>query len=182
MKKRLIVTGLLCLLLCGCVKSPDVPATNAPAQTQDAPITPTQVTGNPLIRPTRPGLSGSILELGKKGGERRNTTAIVSNVRYITSQDQLPESDSLSQYDAAYFETGALILVLETVNSGSVLVEIESVTVSDSTASVRLSHTPQGDMGIPAMTTWLVWAEVAPGLELEWVLENPAMDSDVSRE
>lgn len=183
MKKCLsVIAILLCLSLTGCVKAPVAPSTGEPAQSQATQPRPTQVTGEHLLQPTRPEPQGSSLELGETGTARMNTSVIVSSVRYITSVDQLPDNEALAQYDAAYFETGALILVMETVNSGSVRVDIEAVTVADGVASVRLLHAPQGDLGVPAMTTWLIWAEVAPGLELQWVLENPAMDSEVSRE
>lgn len=175
---------LLSLVLTGCVRIPaDTPTLDAaPPQTAATDPRPTQVTGEHLLQPTHPKPLGDSLTLGQTGAARVSTSVIISSVRYITSADQLPDNEALAQYDAAYFETGALVLIMETVNSGSVRVDIDTVTVADGIASVQLLHAPQGDLGVPAMTTWMLWAEVPPELDLKWVVENPAMDSDVSKE
>ena len=107
-------------------------------------------------------------------------TINVSNVRYVTSVDMLPSQDEFAQFDATFFETYALVVVAETVNSGSLEVGIESITVENGVAQVKLSHRPGGALGSGVKTAWLIWAQVERGLEYTWEVANPALKSDAS--
>lgn len=118
---------------------------------------------------------GDTLTLGDGGCLRVPYTVNQSSVRYITSASQLPDYEELRGYDDAYFETKALLLVLESVGSGSVEVSIADVTVEGSRAVVTLSHELQGDLGTADMATWLLWAEVEAGLDCQWSVANPAL-------
>lgn len=182
-----LIVGMLALS--GCASGTPEAQTAAPTYTQPTtqaptdPQSPTQVTlDQSLLLPTGPTDSGDSLTLGESGAVRRNYSVAFNDVRYITSAAQLPADEAFAKYDDAYFATGALLLVTETVNNGSVQVSVESVAVSDGVATVTLAHSLQGDMVTPVMTTWLIWVEVEPGLELQWELANPAMDSDAVRE
>ena len=110
-------------------------------------------------------------ELGETGCVRITYTNNVSNVRYVTKVEELPDYEALAKYDAAYFENKALLVILETTASGSVQVGIESI--ADGT--VTLSHEMSGDAGTTDMATWLLWAEVDQGLEGNWKVANPAL-------
>lgn len=166
----------LCLALCGCVKEQG----QATEPSQSQPPAPTgSITDRPVQLPTRPTEPGEPVEFGATGAEKITYSVNISSIRYVTSADQLPDSESLKQYDDAYFETGALLLVMDTVNGGSVQVGISDITARDGEAWVTLSRTAEGDVTIPVMTTWMLWAEVEQGLEYRWTVRNPAMDSAV---
>lgn len=107
-------------------------------------------------------------------------TINVSNVRYATSVDMLPTQDEFAQFDATFFEKYALVIVTETVNSGSLEVGIESITVENGVGRVKLSHRPGGALGSGVKTAWLLWAQVEQGLEYTWEVINPALESDTS--
>lgn len=104
----------------------------------------------------------------------------ISQVRYITSADALPNYDALSQYDAAWFETHALLLIWETVPSGKVTVGIEKIDIDGADANITLSHAYDGITGIATNVVRLVWAQVATDLDYDWHITNPALDSDVT--
>ena len=122
--------------------------------------------------------SGGDITLGQTGKLKITYTVDRNSVRYITSASQLPDYEELKGYDDAYFQDHALILVMETVTSGSVNVDIESVAVDGGIAAVTLSHEMPEGMTTAVMTTWLLWAEVETGLDYEWVLTNPAVPSE----
>lgn len=105
----------------------------------------------------------------------------ISSVKYVTSVDQLPDYPELKGYDEAYFRDHALLVVLETVTSGSVQVGIGGISLEGSTASVQLTHEAQGDAGTTVMTTWLLWAEVEAGLDYSWHVANPAVESQAEK-
>lgn len=159
---------VICLLFSGCKStqqpSPEttIPATAAPPTTQTLPS---------AILPN------GQLALQNPGKLRISYTTKRSSVQYITSASQLPKDDAFQKYDEAFFQTKALLLVTETVGSGSVNVSIASVTISDSTATVLLSHKMPGDAGTTDMATWLLWAEVDAGLDLQWTVANPAFEN-----
>lgn len=100
-----------------------------------------------------------------------------SYVTYITDPLELPAYEELEQYDAAFFADHALVLVVETVSSGSVQVDISSITVAGNAASVTLSRELKGDAGTADMATWMLWAEVEAGLDYQWTVENPSIQS-----
>ncbi len=187
--KRLFPLALaLVLLLCACTAQQPADSTGAAqSQTQSDPTT--QSTAKPATDPTdvtHPALTRphplTEVPINATGSVRTGYTIPMSSVRYITSVEELPKNDALKGYDAAYFETGALVLVLESVSSASVRVDIESIDVYQGVARVTLSHEPQGDMGIPTMTTWMIWAEVQSDVDLKWAVVNPAMDSEIKQE
>ncbi len=187
MKKMLaIVLTLTALVLCGCVEEPIGETTTGPqSQLQTPPTTepdPTETTlGITVVPPTRPR-PADVIPTENTGAVRISYTIPISSVRYVTAVSQLPDNEAFAAYDETYFETGALLLVTETVSSATVQVGIETVQLAEGIATVRLLHEQLGDVGVPTMTTWLLWAEVEPGLELQWVVENPAVDSEINRE
>lgn len=118
------------------------------------------------------------LLLKKQGKLRIKYTVNRSSVQYITSADRLPNYEELAQYDDAYFEKHALLLVVESVRSGSVDTGILSVSIEEDCGAVTLYHEmPQGAANTSDMATWLLWAEVEPGLECRWSVVNPALRS-----
>lgn len=121
------------------------------------------------------------LTVGETGRIRVDYTGNLSSVRYITSADRLPDYPELEGYDEAYFQEKALILVMETVTSGTVQVGIQGIDLDGETATVQLSHENQGDVGTAVMTTWLIWAEVEAGLDYTWTVGNPAVESQAER-
>lgn len=100
-----------------------------------------------------------------------------SYVTYITGPAELPAYEELQQYDEAFFADHALVLVVETVSSGSVRVDIDSITVEGPAASVTLTRELKGDVGTADMATWMLWAEVEAGLDYQWTVENPSIQS-----
>lgn len=120
------------------------------------------------------------LEIHATGKKRINYTVNISSVRYVTSPLALPDHPELAGYDDAWFRDHALVLVYETVASGTVEVDISRILVGDDTAEVELSHESKGGLGTADMTTWILWAEVDAGLAYTWSVENPAMDSNVT--
>ena len=133
---------------------------------------PKQQTGEP---------EGERLPMTMGGCTRLPYSGNVSAVRYVTSPGDLPDIPEMQEYDDAWFREKALLLVTETVNNGSVRVEIGEICLDGDTAFVVLSREMQGDVGTTVMTTWLVWAEVEQGLSCDWVVENPATIPDTQR-
>ena len=134
--------------------------------------------GNGTLLPgnvTGESVEGTALELGESGKARITYTENRSSVSYITSASMLPDQDELKKYDDAYFKDHALVLVTETVTSGSIKVGIESVTVDGDQAVVTLSREMSGDFGTTDMATWLIWVEVETGLDCQWTVANPAL-------
>lgn len=162
--------------------APTEPAPTEPQPTEPAPTEPqpTQPDSGSVLQPTVPkDEEKTTLMLGNSGAVRISYSVNVSSVRYITSASQLPEYAELAAYDDAYFETGALVLVMESVSSSSIRVGIESVELTETHALVTLLHEGSGDVSVPAMATWLVWAEVEKDLSYTWEVVNPALKSDV---
>lgn len=155
----------LCLSLLGCSNS-DLPENTGPSADSEP------------ERTIPPELQTSV-EIQKQGKVQVSYTINLSSVKYITSASALPDHEVLADYDDAWFADHALVLVYETVSSGSVDVSIASIQISDSAASVILSHTPAGT-GTTVMTTWLLWAEVDAGLSYDWSVSNPALESNAS--
>lgn len=185
----IVLTALFLLsLLAGCHSSaPDTPGSDVTTQTT-ADTSPSVSRINPdSVEVTVPkeGLTGetgeSDIAIGATGGIRITYSGNISSVRYVTSREQLPDYPELQGYDDAYFQEHGLLLVMETVTSGGVEVGIEGISLEGDCAAVRLSHESQGDMGTAVMTTWLLWAEVAGGLDCVWEVENPAVESDTQR-
>ena len=168
MKKILCI--LLCvLLLTGC-RSSGGEETSAVAETE----TPTLavIQDEEFTMPKLPEVSTMPVESGE--GFALENPGNRSYVKYITSVEELPAEEALKGYDASYFETGALLVVVETVSSGSVRLEIDRVICQGDTATVKLSRSMSGDVGTADMATWLLWAEVSRELAYNWVLEGSA--------
>lgn len=170
MKKMFCMLLAALLLLAGCQASvsenPDE-TTVPPADTQASTTVPAETAPELVI--TLPGGEG--LAFANPGKVRIDYTGNRSYVKYITSQEELPEEEALAGYDAAFFERSALLIVVETVGSGSVKLELESIQVSGNTASVSVKRSMSGDVGTADMATWLLWAEVDKGLDYEWTLK-----------
>ena len=114
---------------------------------------------------------------GATGAERIEYKQNASSVRYITRVEDLPDYEALDGYrNEEYFQTNALLVVVDTVTSGSVKVAIDSV----GNGTVTLSKEMSGDVGTADMATWLLWAEVDQGLEEHWSVANPALKAGAS--
>ncbi len=111
----------------------------------------------------------------KCGAVRIPARGIVNSVLYVTDASQLPDNEALKKYDDAYFQDHALVLIIETVGSGSTQVGIASIDMEDSTATVTLYHRLPGDVATDDIAAWLLWAEVDAGLSCNWVVANHAM-------
>ena len=115
-----------------------------------------------------------MVKFGNVQAKRILYTGNRSGVTYVTDPSQLPKDEAFAGYDAEFFRSHALILVTDTVGSGSVRVSIRDITIRGNTASVTLSRTMAGNMGTADMATWRIWAEVEPGLRCSWTVANPA--------
>ncbi len=101
------------------------------------------------------------------------------SVSYVDSPEELPYDLRTEGYDEDFFSEHALLVVVETVNSGSVRIGIESAVREDDTVAVTLSHEVP-EYGTDDMATWMLWAEVESGLgDCEWELVNPALPSEM---
>ena len=117
-------------------------------------------------------LEGNQLPFENAGKVRLSYTGSRSYVLYVTSVEDLPQEGTWDGYDEAYFETKALVIVVETLGSGSVQVDMESIVLNEGTATVSIRRTMEGDAGTSDMATWMLWAEVEQGLDYDWVLAN----------
>lgn len=184
MKRMLCVLLTLALLLCGCQSADPTPdeTQGTPEEiTEEATENETEVEITEIETPgvTLPvvgGEEGNPVAFGDTGCVRVTYNGGVSSVRYITSVDQLPDHEALAAYDEAYFAQKALVVVYETVGSGSVKVGIESI----DNGVVTISHELPGDVGTADMATWLLWAEVEAGLDYDWSVANPAVEPNTS--
>ena len=176
MKKLVCLVLSLLFLLTGCrsagpasgdpTTQPSESETSAPIDTEPTETTeitqPTAVTLDPVT-------------MGQTGKLRITYTGNRSGVQYITDPSQLPDHPELAGYDEAYFREHGLLLVTETVTSGSVYVEIQSIIVENGIATVTLDHKIPSGLGTADMTTWLLWVEVDAGLDYTWNLANSAV-------
>lgn len=188
MKRFLIAVMAVLLfagLLPGCVANGGEEASGTDAETtQKVDVTQLPSGSAQTTVPTdglTKGEGASEIAIGATGSSRVDYAGNISSARYITSADQLPAYAQLQGYDEAYFQEHALLVVLETVNSGAVQVDIESISVEGSNAMVRLSHERAGDVSTAVMTTWLVWAELDAGLDYKWKVQNPAVQDETQR-
>lgn len=187
MKKtgQLLLTALClaALLLTGCKSAGPVPSEQETRPVEQESTTPIDTdtgdtTENTLPEDTTlalPGSDSTDLALGGTGRLRIAYTGNRSGVRYVTDPSQLPDNPEFADYDEAFFQERALVLVTETVTSGSAKVEIQSITVENGTAVVTLSHEMPTGLGTADMATWLLWAEVEAGQDYTWILANPAL-------
>lgn len=180
MKKTICLLLAVLLLLTGCQTSTAPGETTVSNETTAAP-TETAVPETTLPK-TAPDVTvgrqdGEQVWFQNPGKVRITYTSPRSSVRYITSVEELPSEEVFQGYDEAFFGEYALLIVVETVSSGSVQLEIGSVEVEGDTARVTLERTMSGDVGTTDMATWLLWAEVEQGLEYTWTLAGGAQSS-----
>lgn len=186
-----LLLSVLCLvcLLSACRSAADPSGSQPPAEsTGPVDTTPSETTESTLpsedTQPEStgtallPGGDGEAITLGQTCKLRIPYTTTQNAVRYITDPSQLPDYPELEGYDEAYFRDHALLLVTETVTSGSVNVEIASVMVENGIAAVTLDHQIPSGLGTADMATWLLWVEVDAGLEYSWTLVNPAIKTE----
>ena len=178
MKKLICMLLALMLVFSGCASSataeaPTEPDTE-PQETLEATETdPPEVTIHIDEKETE-----SSMETSATGAQRIEYKQNISSVRYITRVEDLPAYEALDGYrNAEYFETKALLVVVDTVTSGSVKVAIDSV----GNGTVTLSKEMSGDMGTADMATWLLWAEVDQGLTENWTVTNPGVQNNLSK-
>lgn len=164
--KKLLCIALSLLLLCGCQRA------QLPQEEQTAGVTEAHGEMTEPGGETQTGAGGPVA-IGQTGRVRVDYDGMASSVRYITSADRLPDNEALAAYDEAYFETRALLIVYETVGSGSYILDI----VSADDGVVKLSRELPGDVGTADMATWLLWAEVEQGLDYDWRLDEPFYES-----
>lgn len=178
MKKLICMLLALMLVFTGCASSataevPTEPATE-PQETLEATETdPPEVTLHIEEKETE-----ATMETSAIGAQRIEYKQNASSVRYITWVEDLPAYEALDGYrNAEYFATKALLVVVDTVTSGSVKVAIDSV----GNGTVTLSKEMSGDVGTADMATWLLWAEVDQGLTDTWTVTNPGVQNNLSK-
>ena len=170
-RKHWIPICLAVCLLAGCAapgeEGLENPITVSPVEDTSRPDFGDQVIGGDT--------AGDPVEV--QGKERLTYEGVESAVRYVTSPDQLPDCEALEKYDEAYFADHALILVTQSVSSGSVEVSIQAIQKTETGYGVVLSYGEPGkdQVGTTDMATWLLWAEVEKGLEGTWEIVNPAL-------
>lgn len=157
----------LCLMLCACHRTAPSQSPSEPAAAPGSTAPPYQIE----LEPTVPR-QDLIFDEVKSEAVRIPFAGSANSIRYITDASQLPDNEALKKYDDAFFREHALILVTETVGSGSVQVDIASIEIDGDTATVTLTHKLPGEIGTDDMAAWLLWAEVDAGLELNWVVAN----------
>lgn len=181
MKKMLCMLMALCLLLAGCQAAEQtdpqtestVPSTAPVGESTNAAEEVTEEVTQPELSIETTGPAEDVA-LGETGKIRIEYTGNRSGVQYITDASNVPDYEELAGYDEAYFEEHALLVVIDTVTSGSMQVEIGGIQVQDGIASVTVDRKLSGDVGTTDMATWLLWAEVERGLEYEWTIVNTA--------
>lgn len=178
----------LCLLLAGCRVQGDPSSAQAGPTGSGSIQDDSQPEGTPGVGNVVGGsdfapVQGDPVEESARGKARITYNGNESTVRYVTSVSQLPPYQPLSQYDDAFFQDHALVVVTESVPSGSMDVEIDSIRYTDTKNSVVLYHSaPQDDQaGTNDMATWLLWAEVDRDIQGAWMVANPALASDAEK-
>ena len=175
MKKKIALFLAAFLLLTGCQPGGEptepVDTTVAPEVTTEA----EEETTMPVLPTINPGFvtePRDSIAFENPGKARITYTGNRSYVKYITSVDQLPKDEALKGYDEEFFETHALLVIVETVNSGSTQLEIGDIRLQGDTATVSLKRSMPGQVGTSDMATWLLWAEVSRDLDYHWTLEG----------
>lgn len=182
MKSLLSAGCALCLLLAGCSQPNQTQSLGTASDSANASSQPTTTpgVGNVIGGDDFAPVPGDAVDQESRGKLRITYNGNESSVRYVTSVDQLPTYEELQKYDEDYFQDHALVVVTESVSSGSVDVEIDSIRYTDTVNQVVLYHSAPGDdaAGTGDMATWLLWAEVDADLEGTWTVSNPALPSD----
>lgn len=195
-RKWYTLPALICILIliAGCGKKGDVTASPSDASAAAVSTAPTGAIPTEPVAETQEATGTGVISEGENTtSEERDPLEITganklrvaytgnrSSVTYITSASGLPDYSELAQYDDAFFAEHALVLVTETVGSGSIDVGIQSVNISGSNAEVTLYHegAQPGTYNTNDMATWLLWTEVEPGLDCRWTVVNPALTPD----
>lgn len=176
MKKQRVLAGILavCLLLAACTRKAPTPGGES-----EPPAVSSQPT-NPTIPTVTRGPSKFEEEIKfRQAGKRTVHYSVnMSIARYIDAPEKLPDYEELKQYDAAWFENRALLLIYETVRSSSVQVDVDRIVVEEGRADITLTHTPKDNAGTTMYTTWLLWLEVDADLDLKWSVVNPAEENE----
>ena len=174
MKKLICLLLALMLVFSGCASSAVVEEPTEPQEPLEATETdPPEVTLHIEEKETE-----AMMEMSATGAQRIEYKQNASSVRYITRVEDLPAYEALDGYrNAEYFETKALLVVVDTVTSGSVKVAIDSV----GNGTVTLSKEMSGDAGTADMATWLLWAEVDQGMTENWTISNPGVQNNLSK-
>ena len=173
MKKLICMLLAFVLVFSGCASSAPIEEPTEPQETLEATETdPPEVTLHIEEKETE-----ATMETSATGAQRIEYKQNASSVRYVTRVEDLPPYEALDGYRTAeYFETKALLVVVDTVTSGSVKVSIESV----GNGTVTLGKEMSGDAGTADMATWLLWAEVEQGLTDTWTVTNPGVQNKLS--
>ena len=177
MKKLICMVLALMLVFSGCapaasVAEPTEPVTEPQATLEATETDPPEVTLHIEEKETE-----TTMETSATGAQRIEYRQNASSVRYITRVADLPAYEALDGYrNEEYFETKALLVVVDTVTSGSVKVSIGSV----GNGTVTLAKEMSGDVGTTDMATWLLWAEVDQGLTERWTVTNPGVQNNLS--
>ena len=177
MKK--LICGILALMLVfsGCAPSAPAEEMTEPSAEPQAALEATEADPPEVTLHIGETETEAPLETSATGAQRIEYKQNTSSVRYVTRVEELPPYEALDGYRTAeYFETKALLVVVDTVTSGSVKVSIESV----GNGTVTLGKEMSGDMGTADMATWLLWAEVEQGLTDSWTVTNPGVQNKLS--
>jgi len=179
MKKMICAILALLLMLTGCQTAGgettpptgSVPATTETDPSQTATF-PTLPEGGFSAGPAIGTPEGEEIPFENAGKLRISYEGNRSYVRYVTSVEDLPAEGNWEGYDEAYFQTKALLIVVETLSSGSIQVELEAIVRRGDTANVVIRRTMSGEVGTADMATWMLWAEVSRELDYTWTLDN----------
>ena len=176
----ILCIGVLALLFTGCQSTRfSAMETSAPTITPNAASVESSVPATVSTAPMYV-ISGGQIPFENPGSLRISYTGNRSSVQYITDVSQLPNHAEFHSYDAAFFKDHALLLVTDTVGSGSTQISIDSVIVDGSTASITLRRTTQGDVGTADMASWFLWVTVPTGLDFNWEVANPAYENSTN--
>lgn len=184
MKKTIAILLAVLLLLTGCQGA--VNETTSAPEVTDAAVEMTLP--EEMTFPTIPAfggifgvLEGDEIPFANPGKTRIAYTGPRSFVMYVTSVEKLPDQEALKDYDEAFFAEHALLVVVETVTSGSVQLELGSIYREGDIAMVKLNRTMPGEVGTSDMATWLLWAEVSRDLDCSWFLDSGAKEPQSSK-
>ena len=171
-RKLVIPLCLAALVLAGCGLPRQEDETRLPTAWNPGETTVQPDFGDVVIGDDTPGDPVEV-----QGKERLTYEGVESAVRYVTSPDRLPDCEALEKYDEAYFADHALILVTQSVSSGSVEVSIKAIQETETGCGVVLPYGGPGkdQAGTADMATWLLWAQTEQGLEGTWEIVNPAL-------